>query len=355
MTSLCVYILVIIMANEWIKVDIYTSSEGVEVLCSALSNLGHDSVSVVDSADLEKLMDGKYGAWDYIDPELMKLGEVETCITLYSKCQPQNHLQNIGSINAIKQMLERLKKNDIVGELGRLECRISHVNDKNWADSWKENYDPIIIGEKLAVCPTWMDCTSDNRLTGRKIMSIDPGMAFGTGLDVTTRLCLEALESMDVNERSVLDIGCGSGILAIGALLLGARSALGVDIDDMAVKTAKENAGLNGVSCQSEFVCVNLNAGEHSSPLRYASERSSLLRLEFAPGTYDIVCANISTDVILSLMPELPGLLKLNGILILSGIIKDRELEITNSLINVGRSIEDCKNGNGWSCIVAKS
>jgi len=317
------------MDNTWIKVDIFTTSEGVESLCSALSELGYDSFSVVDSADLKNLMEGKYGAWDYIDPELMKLSDVETAITLYV----QNQSQPKEGITAIKQMLERIKATDPFGKFGRLECEISQVKEENWADSWKEGYDPTIIGEKLAVCPSWMECKLDKRLDGRKIISIDPGMAFGTGLDVTTRLCLEAMESIDAKTRSILDIGCGSGILAIGALLLGAQSALGVDIDEVAVKTAKENAELNGVSNQSEFICGN--------------------PADIVKSTYDIVCANISADVILLLMPEFPKFLNHGGTLILSGIIKDREQEITSTLQNIGLSIIDFKDEKGWVCIVA--
>ena len=314
------------MEKAWIKVDIFTTSEGVEPLTYALSGIGHHSISVVDAADLEKLMDGKYGAWDYIDPELMKLREVETTVTLFV----QGDEQSQKSLNDIHEMLVKLKESDINCTYGRLECSYEHVNEKNWEEAWKDGYNPIFIGEKLVICPSWMD----NDSKGRKKLIIDPGMAFGTGVDETTRLCLEALERMNIKGCSVLDIGCGSGILAIGALLLGASSALGIDIDKTAVNIAKENSVLNTVSDRSMFI--------HGNPVALISE------------TYDIVCANISADTILSLLPEFPRFLKNNGTLILSGIIENREQDVIDALLDIGLSIVECNKENGWSCIVAR-
>jgi len=313
------------MEKSWIKVDIYTSSEGVESLSSALSDLGHHSLSVVDAADLENLMEGKYGAWDYIDPELMKLCEAETTVTLY--IQSDDHSQK--SLSKLLEMLAKMKASDFIGAFGRLECKFTDLIDENWAESWKDGYNPIIIGEKLVVCTSW----SDFNPKGCKKLIIDPGMAFGTGIDETTRLCLEALERMVVEGCSVLDVGCGSGILAIGALLLGADSALGIDVDKTAVTIAKENSGLNDVANKSEFI--------HGNPVDLVLE------------TYDVVCANISADTILSLMPEFPRFLKNGGILILSGITQNREQDVINALLGMGLSIVECYKENDWSCIVA--
>jgi ribosomal protein L11 methyltransferase len=314
------------MDKTWIRVDIFTTPEGVEHLSYALSELGHNSLSVVDSSDLEKLMEGKYGAWDYIDPELMKLREVETTVT----CYVQNQQQGKESIECVRNMLTQLKKSDSMGKFGKLECSTSLVKDENWVDSWKEGYTPIIIGEKLVVCPSWLDYEPDER----NVLIISPGMAFGTGIDETTRLCLEVLESTSMEGCSILDIGCGSGILAIGALLLGAKSALGIDIDEIAVKTAKENAEINGVSEKARFVCGN--------PITIVTE------------SYDIICANIAAAVILKLMPEFPKYLNSGGMLILSGIVEGRKQDIVDVLRNVGLSVAECKEENGWICLVAK-
>ena len=314
------------MDSSWKKVDIFTTSEGIEDVSSALYDLGHHSISVVDAADLKNLMDGKYGAWDYIDPDLMKLREVETTITLYIP----NDEQGQDRLNEIQETLVLLKAKDANGTFGRLECALSNVKNENWADAWKDDYDPIDIGDNLIICSSWADFDPKER----KALIIDPGMAFGTGLDETTRLCLEVLDHTDVNGFTVLDIGCGSGILAIGALLLGAESAFGIDIDETAVKTAKENAEQNGVAEKSVFIC--------GDPVELVSE------------TYDIVCANISADVILSLMSELPRFLKNDGVIILSGIIENREQDIIDALLDIGFSIVERNEEKGWSCVVAK-
>jgi len=314
------------MEEIWIKIDISTTSEGVDVLTSALFDLGYHSLSVVDASDLEKLIEGKYGAWDYIDPELMKLGEVETSVTFYVPGDSDTH----DRLDEINGMLQRLKTSDVDGKLGKLECSFSSVVDENWDDKWKEDYEPINIGDKLVVCPTWLDFDEGDRV----VLRIDPGMAFGTGLDETTRLCLEALERMDVGGCSVLDIGCGSGILAIGALLLGAVSALGIDIDETAVNIAKENAELNGVAGASEFV--------HGSPVDLITKK------------FDVVFTNIAADAILSLMPEFPRFLNDTGVLILSGIIESREQDIINALLDNSINIIEQKIENGWCCITAK-
>ena len=315
------------MEEIWVKVDISTTSEGVDILTSVLFDLGYHSLSVVDATDLKNLIEGKYGAWDYIDPELMKLGEVETSITFYIADDSEMH----DRLDVINDILLRLKAFDTDKKFGDLECNISIVVDENWDDKWKDDYEPVIIGDKLAICTSWMDFDPGER----SVLYIDPGVAFGTGLDETTRLCLEALERMNVDGCSILDVGCGSGILSIGALLLGAESVLGIDVDENAVKTALENAELNGVSSKSEYI------------------HGILSDLEIK--IYDIICANISADVILSIISDFPRFLNHGGVLILSGIIEDREQDIINALLEVGLYVENCTKDNGWSCIISKS
>ena len=309
------------------QMDIYTTTEGLELLGSALEDLGHPSFTVTDAVDFENFLNGKYGAWDYVDESLMKLREVETTITLYI----ENNVYAKEKLCAINEMLAELKASDPTGKMGRLECSVSNIEDENWATAWKKHYQPVVIGEKLLVCPPWEECSPE----GRIILQIDPGMAFGTGIDETTRLCLEVLENTITEGCSVLDVGCGSGILAIGALLLGASSALGIDVLQVAVRSAEENAERNGVADRSAFICGNL--------------------ADSVKETYDVVCANISADVILALLPNAPNLLKPGGRLILSGIIKDREKDIVEAVQSVGLSFLECREERGWVCIVARS
>jgi len=313
--------------TNWIKSDICTTPEGIEPLCSGLSDLGYDSVSITDSSDLEKLMEGKYGAWDYIDPGLMKLNEAETFVTVYIP----DDLDKQTNILKIQNMLDRLKISDKKNKFGRLDLNISKIIDENWDDSWKKDYTPILIGEKLIICPTWTVCDPGTR----KVINIDPGQAFGTGLDETTRLCLEALECMDLTGCSVLDIGCGSGILSIAAIILGAKSALGFDIIETAVKTATENAELNHTSGKTSFI--------HASPDDIPIKQ------------YDVICANISADTIISLLPTILKFMTSETVIILSGIIKNRKQDIANALLDSGLYLIECKEETDWVCISAKS
>ena len=312
---------------KWIKLEVFTTPGGIEPLCFALSDLGHDSVSITDSSDLDRLMEGKYGAWDYIDPELMKLNEAKTSITFYIPDDSDKQL----NMQSIYFMLEQLKLSDSEQSYGSLELKVSLINDEKWDDSWKKDYTSILIGVKLIICPTWTECDPGTR----KVIKIDPGQAFGTGLDETTRLCLEVLECMDLTGCSVLDIGCGSGILSIAAIILSAKSALGIDMIETAVNTATENAELNQVSGKTSFI----HAAPDVIPIKQ----------------YDVICANISADTIISLLPTILKFMTSETVLILSGIIKNREQDVANTLLDSGLYLIEFKEEAGWVCITTKS
>jgi len=316
------------MKKTWIRVDIFTASEGLDALGEFLAELGYDSYSITDAADIENLMKGKYGTWDFIDKDLMELSQTETYISLYIPNDDDGQKQ----LTDIKELTTKLKSSNIGDKLGRLDINTSILQDEDWGDSWRKDFDPVFIGEKLVICPTWVSDEMHDK-GKRKTIKIDPGMAFGTGHDDTTSLCLEALEVVVYKDCSVLDIGCGSGILAIGALLLGAGSALGIDIDKTAVKTANDNAILNNVSCDCTFIYGVLN--------------------DAVTETYDIICANISTGVILSLLPDLSKYINSNGILILSGITQNREQDVIHALLASGFTLLKTTTKNEWVCIMA--
>ena len=205
------------------------------------------------------------------------------------------------------------------------------VKEADWANNWKQYFHPLPVGDRLLICPSWESADPQ----GRTVLTIDPGMAFGTGGHDTTRLMLESMEPYITDRTDVLDIGCGSGILSIAALLLGARSATGVDIDATAVKTAVENGRLNGMS----------------EP-RYRMTVGNLA--DAVSGTYGMVVANIVADAIKALSPDVPRFLAPGGVYLVSGIIDTREADVTESLTACGFAVVDRKEHGGWLCLTAK-
>ena len=203
------------------------------------------------------------------------------------------------------------------------------VEQEDWQNGWRKYYHPMDIGKRLAIVPSWQEYDTD-----RVKLILDPGLAFGTGGHETTSLCLEALDERVRGGERVLDIGTGSGILAIAALKLGAGSAEGVDIDPVAVRTAGENAALNGVADKLTVLVGDLS--------------------DKASGRYDIITANIVANAIISLAPAVPGLMAENATFIASGIIDSRKDEVIAGLEKAGLSVVEVKEKRGWECIICK-
>lgn len=254
---------------------------------------------------------------DLIDDELVNKDRTHSIIHMYIA-------ESDNAIEAVSYLRERFTACGIDNEI---KCEL--VDDANWNENWKKYFKAFEIGEKLAICPSWENY--DNK-DNRTVISLDPGAAFGTGSHATTSLCLEILEKRVTNDTTVLDIGTGSGILAIAADLLGAKSAIGVDIDAQSVKTAIANAEINGVSEKTEFLVGDL------------AEKIS--------GQYDIVCANIVADVVMRLFDNVADFMKDDGILIVSGIIDMRALEIEKSAIEHGFKIAESLMREEWHAYV---
>ena len=306
---------------NWMQVDIFTTTEGIEPLGAALLEMGVTGYSVRDAADFEAFLAGKHGHWDYIDDEVMKLRGAETALTVYFA----ENAQGNENLALLRQALERLRTLDAQSLWGRLEYTLGSVCEEDWSTAWKKYYTPVKVGERLVVCPSWEQYAPH---AGEVIVKLDPGMAFGTGTHESTRLCMQLMERCIKPHARVLDVGCGSGILAVAALLLGAESAVGVDIDETAVQVAGENAALNGVAARSRFICGNL--------------------ADKITGKYDLIFANIVADVILAFAPDIPAYLEKGGVFIASGIIDTRADEVLDGLKAQGFTVlEWCEAGGG--------
>lgn len=316
---------------EWTEVNIYTTTEGIELVCSKLTDIGVKGFAIRDAEDFKEFLENKNGQWDYIDKYLLGLTDCETCITVYI---PSND-QGAEMLTAIKSMLSEMRANDTEKLYGRLEAELTSIREEDWANNWKQYFKPFKVGEKLVIKPSWEDYdNADNRV----ILEIDPASSFGTGKHHTTRLCLELLEKNLNKGDNLLDMGCGSGILSIGAMLLGAGSAVGVDIEENAAATALENAEKN-----------------HISPDVYKTYYGNILSDEKLASEidrkYDIITANIVADVIIEMKDYFVRYLKKGGILIISGIIEERMDEVIAAVESAGFSNPEPYVKEGWAAV----
>lgn len=305
--------------TDWTEIQIKINVCDVEIV----SGIAHMSVPygfyVEDYSDLEQ------GAWeiahiDLIDEDLIKKDRNHAIIHIY--IEPTENPNE--AINFLK---ERLSAAGIWFEINDLS-----ISEEDWANNWKKYFKPTEIGERLLILPEWEEKPD----TDRVILSIDPGAAFGTGTHATTRLCLSAIENTVKNGQTVLDIGCGSGILSIAALLLGAKSAIGVDIDSLAVKTAIENAAKNGLY-EPVFTAIQGDLAEKVT------------------GKFDVCVANIVADIIIRLCDNVKDFMNENAYFITSGIIDTRANEVEQTLIDSGFSIEKRFEDGGWVAFVARA
>ena len=316
---------------EWTEVNIYTTTEGIELICSKLTDIGIKGFSIKDPEDFKEFLENKNGQWDYIDEDLLGLSECETCITVYI---PTNG-QGAEMLTAVRSMLSEMKAADNERIYGRLEAEMTSIREEDWANNWKQYFKPFKVGERLVIKPSWEEYDNTD---GRIILEIDPASSFGTGKHHTTRLCLEVLEKYLNKGDKLLDMGCGSGILSIGAMLLGAGSAVAVDIEENAAATAKENAVKN-----------------HISPDVYKTYFGNILTDEKLADEiddkYDIIAANIVADVLIAMKESFLRYLRKGGILIVSGIIEERMDEVIGALESVGFRDAELEVREGWAAV----
>ena len=309
---------------NWTEVKIYTTTAGIDPLTGSMLDLGLQGFMIEDAQDFDEFLHDTTPHWDYVDQAVMeKMKDCETCVTIYVADNPQG----MEELMQVRQILARLKAQDPDGKYGRLELEMKDVDEEDWSNAWKKYYHPVQVGEHLVVCPSW---EAYDRQPDDVVLTLNPGMAFGT-----TRLCMELLEKYITPQDTVLDVGCGSGILAITAALLGANKIIGCDIDEVAVKVAGENAALNGVQDRIAF---------HQGDLTSQVE-----------GSFQIICANIVADVIIRLSEDAGRYLAKDGIFITSGIIDTREQDVLNALEQNGFQVIERRTSGGWVALACKA
>lgn len=312
---------------KFIEINIYTTHDGIEPVTGRLYALGINGVEIMDKADFGESIAADTATPDNTEKKAAKNFSDEVNVKAYV-C---DNVSGCETLKYIKSSIEQLKCLDSEHAFGRLEIELSDTSDEDWANNWKQYYKPTRVGRHVVIVPKWenYDAAPED-----VIVKIDPGATFGSGTHETTRLCIEFIEEMVTKNTRLLDIGTGSGILAVTALKLGAKSALGTDIDGLAAEMALENARLNEV--EAKFKAQRGNFAENIY------------------GTYNIITANIVADAIIALAPDIPSHLSLGGIFIASGIIVSRENEVREQLSDGGLCVFDSKMQNNWVALACK-
>ncbi len=322
--------------DNFIQIDIYTSSEAIDGITGALTDYGITGFIIQDSADFEDFLADKNANWDYVDDSLMGLKTAEPHITLYV----HENAQGAEMLASIRSLVESYAANNADGFYGNIRMELANVKEEDWANNWKKYYKPFRIGKSLVIKPSWEDFEP---ASGDRILEIDPASTFGTGQHYTTKMVMETLENTVSGGDKVLDLGCGSGILSIAALLLGAERVTICDIFENAVKTASENIEKNNFSKEKYTAfCGNIIEDE---PLRKSIS-------SVCAAGYDIICANIVADVIIGMSGLFAEFAKPDTKLIVSGIIDERVDEVKAALGENGWREASAKNEEGWNCIL---
>ena len=320
---------------NWIKVTIYTTNAGIEPVSGRLLQLGITGLEIEDAQEFDDFLEESKEFWDYVDDNLVEKMHGETNVKVYVSDDTAGR----ELLLAIKSTLAELKTIDADNEFGRLEMETDGMTEQDWANNWRKYFHPLEIGEKIMIKPEWEELSEH---TDRIVFNIEPGMSFGTGSHYTTQLCLEALEKYIKEGDRMLDLGCGSGILSVIALMLGAKEAVAVDIDPNAVDTAYQNAARNNVD-KSKYTVLAGNVVTDPD-----------IQAAIAKNKYEVVCANIVADVIIGLAPKAKEYMKEDGVFITSGIIEDRIDDVKNALTENGFEIVKVNQRKDWASIICR-
>lgn len=311
------------MDGTWIEVRVITKSEALEPISGIFYSLDCKGVAIEDPEDILGREQGPL-TWDFADINVLEhKGKVAVVKAYFAE---EDNIEEV--LAYVNERLEELKEMGL--DLGEAKVEHEKMHEEDWANTWKQYYKPSKVGEKIVVKPIWEEYEAkENEL----VVDLDPGMAFGTGTHETTRMCIQALERYVEEESTVFDVGCGSGILAIAAAKLGAKLAVGVDLDPVAVESSIENVSYNNLN-NIEILHGNL--------------------VEVIDGKADIVVANILAEIICILTDDVKRVLKDGGVFITSGIIHDRVDMVCEKLEATGFEVIEKNKDGEWNCIVAK-
>lgn len=309
---------------KWSEFSIHTSNEAVDAISNILHEAGASGVVIEDSLELEKVREQEFGEIYALDPV-----DFPTKGVIIKAYLPLNSFLG-ETVEEIKLAINNLASFDI--DLGENKVSTCEVDEQDWSTSWKEYYHPVKISNRFTIVPTWEDYQPVE--SDELIIELDPGMAFGTGTHPTTVMSLQALEKHVDDTVNVIDVGTGSGVLAIGAALLGAKHVHALDLDEVAVRSAIENVELNHVSSQIDVVQGDL--------------------LDTVKEPAEVVVANILAEIILTFVEDAYTIVKPGGIYITSGIIEGRKEDVKQALIEAGFEIDEVMMMEDWVTIVSR-
>ena len=310
---------------KWTEVLIKVDPQAVEAVTDILYGLGAQGVAIDEPVDVERLREDEL-YWDYIDEKLLENDTEETKIMAYFSEEETNLPEKIA---VIKEKIRNLTEFGL--SIGSGTVELSNVNQEDWESAWKQYFKPVHVTDRIVVKPEWEEYSPQE---GEIVIEIDPGMAFGTGTHETTSMCINQIEKNLKSGDTVIDIGCGSGILSMAAVLLGAEKATGVDLDPVAVRVALENVELNNLQDKIEILHGNL---------------TDVIREKA-----DIVVANIMADIILILLEDVREFIKDDGLFISSGIIQEKRAAVEARLLEKNFSIVEVETKGEWCAITAQ-